>query len=70
MELTLRGIGTNKTRDIGLGALSFGSDVDSIWTYNSTIDKWIELNDGMDYFEIGQGYWIHSKVTDVWNVPL
>jgi parallel beta-helix repeat protein len=61
---------TNKTRDIALGTLNFGSDIDSIWTYNSTINKWIELNDAMDYFEVGQGYWMHSKVTQVWNVQL
>jgi parallel beta-helix repeat protein len=60
----------NKTRDVGLGTLNFGSDIDSIWTYNSTIDKWIELIDVMDYFEVGKGYWIHSRVTKVWNVPL
>jgi hypothetical protein len=30
---------------------------------------WDELN-VLDYFEIGKGYWIHSKVTKVWNVPL
>ena len=61
---------TNKTRDIGLGTLSFESDVDAIWTYNSTMQKWIELYDSMDYFEIGRGYWMHSRVLGVWNVPL
>jgi parallel beta-helix repeat protein len=61
---------TNKTRDIGLGTLSFGTDVDAIWTYNSTIQMWIELDDSMDYFEIGRGYWMHSRVIRDWNVPL
>ena len=61
---------TNKTRDVGLGTLNFGIDIDSIWTYISTTQKWIELNDAMDYFEIGKGYWVHSNVSKVWNVPL
>lgn len=61
---------TNKTRDVGLGTLNFGTDIDSIWTYNTTTQKWIELNDAMDYFVVGQGYWIHSKVEKVWDVPL
>ncbi len=60
---------TNKTRDIALGTLNFGSDVDSIWTFNSTSQKWVELDDSMDYFEVGKGYWIHSKVTKTWIVP-
>jgi len=60
----------NKTRDIALGALNYGSDVDSIWTYNTSIQKWIGLNETTDYFGIGKGYWIHSRVTKIWNVPL
>jgi parallel beta-helix repeat protein len=61
---------SNKTRDVALDNLFYGTDVDSIWTYNATIQKWVELDDTGDYFEVGQGYWVHSKVTDVWNVPL
>ncbi len=61
---------SNKTRDVALDNLFYGTDVDAIWTYNATIQKWMELNDTEDYFEVGQGYWVHSKVEDVWNVPL
>jgi hypothetical protein len=61
---------SNKTRDVALDNLFYGTDVDSIWTYNATTHKWINLDNGTDYFEIGQGYWVHSKVTKVWNVPL
>lgn len=60
---------TNNTRDVALAPLNFGNDVDSIWTFNSTSQKWVELDDSMDYFEVGKGYWIHSKVTKTWIVP-
>jgi len=61
---------SNKTRDIALNGIFYGSDIDSIWTYNASIHKWVELDESIDYFEVGQGYWIHSKVTKTWNVPL
>lgn len=61
---------SNKTRNVALDNINFGSDVDSIWTYNASTQKWVELDDVLDYFEVGQGYWLHSKVTKVWNVPL
>jgi parallel beta-helix repeat protein len=60
---------TSYNRTIGLNNIDFGPDVDSIWTYNSTKLKWIELSNE-DYFERGRGYWIHSRVEKVWNVPL
>ncbi len=60
---------TNKTRDIALNNTLFDTEVDSIRTFNSTSQKWIELDDPMDYFEVGKGYWIHSKVTKTWIVP-
>jgi parallel beta-helix repeat protein len=61
---------SNKTRNIALDNINFGDDVDSIWTYNASMQKWIELDESTDHFEIGKGYWLHSKVTKVWNVPL
>jgi len=61
---------SNKTRDVALDNLFYGSDVDSIWTFNATTQKWIELDEATDFFEVGKGYWVHSKITDVWNVPL
>ncbi len=62
---------TNKTRAIALNNIVFGTDINCIWTYNSTAKKWQEI-DNSDYFELGRGYWIHcSSSTDVvWEVPL
>ena len=31
--------------------------------------KWEKIGPS-DYFEVGKGYYIHSKVTKVWDVPL
>jgi parallel beta-helix repeat protein len=61
---------TNKTRDVALNTILYGTDVDAIWTFNATNKIWVELNEVTDYFEVNQGYWIHSKVTKVWNVPI
>jgi parallel beta-helix repeat protein len=59
----------NKNRTEGLNNLTFGSEVDAIWTYNANSQKWIEIT-ASDYFEVGMGYWMHSKVTKTWEVPL
>jgi parallel beta-helix repeat protein len=60
---------SNRTRDNALNNLNYGSDVDSIWTFNAATQTWQEIGP-TDYFELGRGYWIHSKVTKVWDVPL
>jgi parallel beta-helix repeat protein len=60
---------SNKNRTSALNNITFGNDVDSIWTYNAAIQKWEELGES-DYFEVGRGYWIHSKVEKDWIVPL
>jgi parallel beta-helix repeat protein len=60
---------TSYNRTEGLNNLTFGSDVDAIWTHNATTKLWEELGP-TDYFEVGRGYWIHSKVTKTWVVPL
>ena len=59
----------NRTRDNALNNLNYGSDVDAIWTFNAATQKWQEIGPS-DSFELGRGYWIHSKVTKVWDVPL
>ncbi len=59
----------NRTLDAALNNINFSTDVDSIWTYNATTQKWKEIGI-IDYIELGKGYWIHSKVTKVWDVPL
>jgi hypothetical protein len=56
-------------RTEGLNNLSFGSEVDSILTYNAANQKW-EVIGSSDHFKIGRGYWIHAKTTCVWEVPL
>jgi parallel beta-helix repeat protein len=60
---------TNRTRDNALNNIVYGTDVDSIWTFNAATQAWQEIGSS-DYFELGKGYWIHSKVTKVWDVPL
>jgi parallel beta-helix repeat protein len=59
----------NRTRDNALNNIDFNTDVDAIWTFNAVAQTWQEIGPG-DSFELGRGYWIHSKVTKVWDVPL
>ncbi|UCF08780.1 MAG: hypothetical protein JSW28_03560, partial [Thermoplasmata archaeon] len=61
---------SNKNRTAALNNITFGLEVDSVWTYNATMQQWVELDEPTDCFEVGQGYWMHSKVTIAWNVPL
>jgi hypothetical protein len=56
-------------RTDALNNIDFGTDVDAIWTFNAKTQIWVKINE-LDYFETGRGYWIHSKVEIVWNVPL
>ncbi len=60
---------TSYNRSDGLDNIIFGSDVDSLWTYNANAQQWEELGES-DYFEIGRGYWIHSNVEKIWDGPL
>jgi parallel beta-helix repeat protein len=60
---------TDKTRILALNNVLFDTDVDAIWTHNATSQKWKEIT-ASDNFEVGRGYWIHSKVTKTWTVPL
>jgi parallel beta-helix repeat protein len=59
----------NYNRKDGLNNLTFGTDVDAIWSYNASTQKWIEMGDS-DYFEMGRGYYIHAKTKCEWEVPL
>jgi parallel beta-helix repeat protein len=56
-------------RTNALNNLNFTTEIDSIWTYYSATKEWKELGES-DFFEVGQGYWIHSKVEKLWKVPL
>ncbi len=60
---------TSYNRTDGLNNLTFGSDVDSIWTYDAATQKWKEIG-ASDYFELGRGYWVHAKTKCEWEVPL
>ncbi len=60
-------MGYNRTA--GLNNLTFGTEVDAIWTYNATTQKWKGIGPS-DYFEIGRGYWVHAKTKCEWEVPL
>ncbi|ODS40616.1 MAG: hypothetical protein A7315_08065 [Candidatus Altiarchaeales archaeon WOR_SM1_79] len=60
---------SNRNRTTALNNIIFGQDVDAIWTFNATTQTWKEIGP-TDDFELGRGYWVHSKVTKVWDVPL
>jgi parallel beta-helix repeat protein len=56
-------------RTHGLNNLTYGTHIDSIWTYYAATQKWKEMG-STDYFELGRGYWVHAKTTCQWEVPL
>jgi hypothetical protein len=60
---------TNKTRTEALNNLTFGTEIDTIWTYNASTQIWEKIGD-TDYFERGRGYWIHAKTQCEWEIPL
>jgi parallel beta-helix repeat protein len=60
---------SNRNRDNALNNINYGNDVDAVWTFNAATQTWQEIGSS-DYFELGRGYWINSKVTKVWDVPL
>jgi hypothetical protein len=60
---------TGYQRTVALNNLTFDTHVDSIWSYNSTIQKWKKLGP-TDYLEPGKGYYIHAKSECEWEVPL
>jgi N12 class adenine-specific DNA methylase len=60
---------SNRTRDKALNNIKFYQDVDAIWTFNAATQTWQEVGP-TDYFELGRGYWVHSKATKTWDIPL
>jgi parallel beta-helix repeat protein len=60
---------SNKPRDTALNNIIFGTDVDAIQTYDAATGNW-EVLGPSDDFELGRGYWVHSLVEKVWEVPL
>jgi hypothetical protein len=59
----------NRTRTLALNNLTIDLDVDAIWTFNASSQKWEQIGE-FDYFERGRGYWIHAKTKCIWEVPL
>jgi hypothetical protein len=59
----------NKVRDDGLNNIQFGPDIDLVQTYNATSGSWEDIGQ-FDLLEPERGYWIHSMVSKIWEVPL
>jgi parallel beta-helix repeat protein len=60
---------STKNRTKALNNLTFGDEVDAIWSYNPATKSWLNLGSD-DTFEIGYGYWIHAKTECEWEVPI
>jgi parallel beta-helix repeat protein len=60
---------SNKNRDTALNNLTYGAEVDSIWTFDAASQTWDEVGSS-DSFQLGRGYWIHATQECVWKVPL
>jgi hypothetical protein len=60
---------SNRTRTMALNNIAFGTDVDSIWTFNASVQQWEEIGE-FDYFKRGRGYWVHATWECVWEVPI
>jgi parallel beta-helix repeat protein len=60
---------SRKNRSVALNTITFGNEVDAIWTFQNAGQKWDEIEES-DYFELGKGYWIHATMKCVWEVPL
>ncbi|UCG69596.1 MAG: hypothetical protein JSV09_00800 [Thermoplasmata archaeon] len=51
---------SNNSVSTALNNLTFGDDVDSIWTLNASTQNWKKHSES-DSFERGRGYWLYSK---------
>jgi parallel beta-helix repeat protein len=60
---------TSYNRTKGLNNLTFDNQVDAIWTYDASSQKWKEIGES-NFFEVGRGYYIHAKTECEWEVPL
>jgi hypothetical protein len=58
---------TKRNSTAALNNLTFGVEVDAIWTFNAATKNWKEINEG-DYFEKGRGYWVHATKECEWEV--
>jgi hypothetical protein len=60
---------SNRDRAVALNNLNFGTDINLIQWYDAGSGSW-DVVDPADQMEIGKGYWVHSKVDMVWEVPI
>jgi parallel beta-helix repeat protein len=60
---------TSYNRTEGLNNITFDDQIDAIWSYDASTQKWKEIT-ASDNFEVGEGYYIHSKSKCEWEVPL
>jgi hypothetical protein len=60
---------TSQNRTNGLNNILYGPDVDCIQWYDASSQSWHFMGPD-DLFLPGRGYWVHSKVDTVWEVPL
>ena len=56
-------------RTVALNNITFGKEVDSIWTWDPQSKNWVEVGE-LDHFIIGRGYWVHATIECIWEVPL
>jgi hypothetical protein len=59
----------DRLRTEALNNLTFDLDMDAIWTYDSQTQRWEQVGE-FGYFEVGRGYYIHSKDQETWEVPI
>jgi hypothetical protein len=59
---------SNRDKTVALNNINFGVDIDLI-QYNDPLSGWHEVGLG-EKMVPGRGYWVHSKVNTVWEVPL
>ena len=60
---------SDRTATDAMNNINLGTEVDAIWTYDTTMQQWIEVGPS-DNFELFNGYLIHSLVNKAWDVPL
>jgi hypothetical protein len=59
----------NLNRTLALNNIVFGPDIDCIQWYDAATKTWHFMGPD-DSFALGRGYWVHSIVEKVWDVPL
>jgi parallel beta-helix repeat protein len=60
---------TSHNRTTGLNNLTFDTHVDAIQWYDAAARSWHFMGPD-DSFVPGRGYWVHSKVDAVWEIPI